>query len=69
MISNRNPDRYKTYRNLSLIVIKLLNAALARRQQSERKRYILIVPVTENSDQLGWDSDGDIPNLIDNIDR
>ena len=30
IISNRNPDRYKTYRNLSLIVIKLLNTALAR---------------------------------------
>ena len=30
IISNRNQGRYKIYRNLSLVVIKLLNATLAR---------------------------------------
>ena len=69
IISNRNQGRYKIYRNLSLIVIKLLNAALANRQQLEREKYILIVPIMEEGKQLGWDSDDDIPDLIDEIDR
>ena len=69
IISNRNQSRYKIYRNLSLVVIKLLNATLARQQQLERERYILIIPVMEESKQLGWESDDDIPDLIDEIDR
>ena len=69
IISNRNPGRYKIYRNLLLIVIKLLNAALARWQQLGKEKYILIVPVTGKSEQLGQDSDDDIPDLIDDIDR
>ena len=69
IISNRNQGRYKVYRNLSLVVIKLLNATLARRQQLERERFKLIIPVTEGSRQLDWESDDDIPDLIDEIDR
>ena len=69
IISNRNQGRYKIYQNLLLVVIKLLNATLARRQQLERERYILIIPVMEESKQLGWESDDDIPDLIDEIDR
>ena len=69
IISNRNQGRYKIYQNLSLVVIKLLNATLARRQQLERERYILIIPITEKSKQLGRESDDDIPDLIDEIDR
>ena len=69
IISNRNQGRYKIYRNLSLVVIKLLNATLARQQQLEREKYILIVPITEESKQLDRDSDDDIPDLIDEIDR
>ena len=69
IISNRNQGRYKIYRNLSLVVIKLLNATLARQQQLEREKYILIVPITEEGKQLGRDSDDDIPDLIDEIDR
>ena len=69
IISNRNQGRYKIYGNLSLVVIKLLNATLARQQQLEREKYILIVPITEESKQLGRDSDDDIPDLIDEIDR
>ena len=69
IISNRNQGRYKIYRNLSLVVIKLLNATLARQQQLEREKYILIVPITGESKQLDRDSDDDIPDLIDEIDR
>ena len=69
IISNRNQGRYKIYQNLSLIVIKLLNAALVRRQQLGKEKYILIVPVTGKGEQLGRDSDDDIPDLIDDIDR
>ena len=69
IISNKNQGRCKIYRNLSLVVIKLLNATLARRQQLERERYILIIPITEESKQLGRESDDDIPDLIDKIDR
>ena len=69
IISNRNQGRYKIYRNLSLVVIKLLDATLARQQQLEREKYILIVAITEESKQLGRDSDDDIPDLIDEIDR
>ena len=69
IISNRNQGRYKIYQNLSLVVIKLLNATLARQQQLEREKYILIVPITGESKQLDWDSDDDIPDLIDEIDR
>ena len=69
IISNRNPGRYKVYQNLLLIVIKLLNATLAKRQQLGEEKYILIVPVTGDSEQLGRDSDDDILDLIDNIDR
>ena len=50
-------------------MIKLLNVALARRQQLGREKYILIVPVTEEGEQLGRDSDDDVPDLIDDIDR
>ena len=69
IISNRNQGRYKIYRNLSLVVIKLLNATFARRQQLEREKYILIIPITGESKQLDQDSDDDIPDLIDEIDR
>ena len=69
IISNRNQGRYKIYRNLSLVVIKLLNATLARQQQLEREKYILIVPIMGESKQLDRDSDDDIPDLIDEIDR
>ena len=69
IISNRNQGRYKIYRNLSLVVIKLLNATLARRQQLEREKYILIIPIMGESKQLDRDSDDDIPDLIDEIDR
>ena len=69
IISNRNQGRYKIYRNLSLVVIKLLNATLARQQQLEREKYILIVPITGESKQLDRDSDDDILDLIDEIDR
>ena len=66
IISNSNPGRYKIYCNLSLIVIKLLNATLARRQQLEKEKYILIVPVIGGSEQSNQDSDDDIPDLIKN---
>ena len=69
IISNRNQGRYKIYRNLSLVVIKLLNATFARQQQLEREKYILIVPITGESKQLDRDSDDDIPDLIDEIGR
>ena len=69
IISNRNQGRYKIYRNLLLVVIKLLNATLARQQQLEREKNILIIPITGESKQLDWDSDDDIPDLIDEIDR
>ena len=69
IISNRNQGRYKIYRNLSLVVIKLLNATLARQQQLESEKYILIVPIMGESKQLDRDSDDDIPDLIDEIDR
>ena len=69
IISNRNKGRYKIYRNFSPVVIKLLNATLARQQQLEREKYILIVPITGESKQLDQDSDDDIPDLIDEIDR
>ena len=69
IISNRNQSRYKIYRTLSLVVIKLLNATLARQQQLGREKYILIVPITEESKQLDRDSDDDVPDLIDDVER
>ena len=69
IISNRNQGRYKIYRNISLIVIKLLNMALARQQQLGKEKYILIVPITEKGEPSDRDSDDDIPDLVDNVDR
>ena len=69
IISNRNQGRYKVYRNLLLVVIKLLNATLARQQQLEREKYKLIIPIMGESKQLDRDSDDDIPDLVDEIDR
>ena len=69
IISNRNPGRYKIYRNLSLVVIKLLNATLARQQQLERERFKFIIPVSEEIRQMAWELDDDTPDLIDEIDR
>ena len=69
IISNRNQGRYKIYQNLSLIVIKLLNVALARQQQLGKEKYILIVPITEKGEPSDRDSDDDIPDLVDNINR
>ena len=65
MLSNRNLDRYKFYCNLLLIVIILLNATLAK-QQLEQERVILILGGVR---QIDSDSDEDVPDLIDDLDR